>query len=106
MHGIVNCVAVAVLASHIAAAPQGAALGIRGEDRPAGCELTEVLPDSAAELAGLRVGDIITAIDGSPTTRFESIARTIFRKSVGADVRIDYLRGSKPFQTTAILKAR
>jgi carboxyl-terminal processing protease len=37
-------------------------------DPPSGCvRITYVLPSTPAERAGLRVGDIVTAVDGSPT---------------------------------------
>ena len=61
---------------------------------------------SAAEVAGLQEGDIITAIDGNAALRVEKVSDAIQSKNVGDVITINYLRGGDSMQTTATLKAR
>jgi S1-C subfamily serine protease len=45
--------------------------GFRSEnEKGGGCRVTEVLPGSAAEEGDLRVGDVITKVDGQPVHSF------------------------------------
>lgn len=47
-------------------------IGIRHMDTDAGIELTYIHPDSAAAAANLRQGDVVTAINGVPTTNIDA----------------------------------
>src|SRR5215469_3968179 len=57
-------------------------------------EVGTVLPNSAAEAAGLEPGDIITAIDGQPVDRFEAIQRVI-ELNTGTAIDIAVKRGGR-----------
>jgi serine protease Do len=66
-----------------------------------GVRVTEVYPEQAGEKAGLKVGDIILAVDGSPLEVSQSEDDGVFeliirRKSIGDVVQLDILRGGKP----------
>lgn len=67
---------------------QGALLiGGRGE--------TAVLPGSAAAKAGLKEGDVLTAVDGVPINAERTLAGIIAKRSPGDEIEIAYLREGK-----------
>jgi len=60
---------------------------------PQGAFVRRVVPDSAAERAGLEEGDIIIEIDGQRLAEEEtSLAQIINRKKVGEEIEIKYWR--------------
>jgi S1-C subfamily serine protease len=88
--------------------PRGAMLGINiggGTDRAEGVEVMGVSPSGPAQSAGLKQGDVITAIDGKALRRTDE--RNAGRQLVehlrgvqpGQKVKIDYLRDGKKLST-------
>ncbi|WP_407403425.1 trypsin-like peptidase domain-containing protein [Chryseobacterium sp.] len=59
---------------------------------------------SGAEDAGLKIGDIITKIDGNAITDFADLSVAVGSKRPGDRVQITYLRDGKENITTATLK--
>ncbi len=53
--------------------------------------LVEVKAGSAAEAAGLKKGDVITAIDGKPVETMQSLVQAV-RTKAGVPVQFDYMR--------------
>jgi S1-C subfamily serine protease len=77
--------------------PRGAMLGINiggSTDRAEGVEVMGVSPSGPAQSAGLKQGDVITAIDGKPLRRAGE-------RSAGRQL-VDHLRGVQPGQTVKI----
>jgi len=75
-----------------------------------GVRITQVYPNSAAERAGLRVGDIITAVDGEeiPASRaehFEVFPTMIRQRKIGAEVELTVIRGKEEKKVKATLAA-
>ncbi len=58
---------------------------------PANVLVSVVSPDSAAEKAGLRPGDLVLSVDGAPVTSFQSFAETV-RASGGNPLDLVYAR--------------
>lgn len=58
-----------------------------------GAMIAKVEPDSSAERAGLRKGDVVTAIDGHPVRGSADLRNRVGLARVGDTLRIDYLRG-------------
>jgi len=56
-------------------------------------DVGQVLPGSAAEAAGIKPGDVITAIDGQPIDRFEAIQR-IVETNTGTPLELTVKRGA------------
>ena len=61
-----------------------------------GALLQEVVPEGPADEAGLRPGDLITAIDGETLTPEEDLAQLIGGFEPGDEVLITYLEQSNP----------
>lgn len=73
----------------------GPILGVSGNDHPKGCQLTAIGEELPADKAGLREGDIITALDGKPVTGFESLAALVRTHKPGDRVKVEFLRGDQ-----------
>jgi hypothetical protein len=83
---------------------RGGFLGVGPSLGPAdGFHLGEVQPNSAAQTAGLRQGDVITKYDGVEVRHFDQIRDLIAKNEVGAKVEIEYVRRGKKYKTTATL---
>lgn len=67
-------------------------LGIRAVTRDSGgAEIVEVASGSVVALAGLRVGDVINAVDGKPTTTAPALAAALSNRVPGERVRLGFL---------------
>ncbi|HEX2120647.1 MAG TPA: PDZ domain-containing protein [Thermoanaerobaculia bacterium] len=64
-----------------------------GAPKENGVIVSSVEENSPADKAGLRVGDIITAIDGKDINSSWALRSTLKDKKEGDSVRIEYLRG-------------
>ena len=79
-----------------------ATMGVQAETRPAttdnprpGAELMRIFPDSPAERAGLRRGDVVIAVDGEPVASEKELRSVILARGAGAVLTIRVERGTK-----------
>lgn len=72
-------------------------IGVRFDPGEAGITLTEVMPESPAQQAKLKVGDLITAIDGEPVAQLEqnSISQKL-RGPIASAVKLTLQRPDQP----------
>jgi putative serine protease PepD len=78
-------------------------LGIRTED---GAFVADVTPDSGADDAGLRAGDVIVAIDGDEVETSTEVADTVREHEPGDEIEITIERDGKEQDLTATLGRR
>ncbi|WP_336651253.1 MULTISPECIES: S1C family serine protease [unclassified Leucobacter] len=69
----------------------------------AGGLLVDVVRGGPADAAGLRAGDVITAVDGVPAVDGTSVSALVRMHPGGSKVSIDYTRGGEAKQTEATL---
>ncbi len=69
-----------------------------------GALISMIEPDSAAEEAGLRVDDIIVAVNKEKISGAAELRNVIGLKGSGEEVDIRYVRGSETLTTTATLR--
>jgi serine protease Do len=62
-----------------------------------GVVVMSVGPDTPAEKAGLKVGDIITSFDGVPVRSTEGLTYLVQTSESGQNYRVTYLRDGKPY---------
>lgn len=81
-------------------------LGIQPQDSTEGCELVEVTRGGAADRAGLRVGDVVLAIDSHKVTDVTELVNEIRRRRPGTSVSLEVLRRGQRQVVVATLAAR
>lgn len=72
---------------------QGGFLGVTCLDSLDVCAINGVLPDSAAEDAGLIKGDVIVRIGDAKVNRFKDLQNAINQHAAGDEVEVKYRRG-------------
>lgn len=68
-------------------------LGVTGKTEEGQCLITRVLSGLPADEAGIRKGDVVSAVDGRPISSFDELARIIFFKIPGTSVALAIKRG-------------
>jgi len=74
-----------------------------GMSRPRGVLMSEVNPDTPAEKAGLREGDIVLQVDGKDVDSISQLRNTISLAGVGHDAKLLVLRDGKERSMTVEL---
>ena len=69
-----------------------------------GIYVAKVSEESAAEEAGMKEGDVITAIDGKPVGKMAELQEVLAKKRPGDKVTVTYLRDKKKATKTLTLK--
>ena len=64
-------------------------------------KVLQILKDSAAEKAGLKVGDIVVAVGGEKMYSNQHVSAKLDTLSDGESIDVDILRGGKPMQLKA-----
>jgi serine protease Do len=71
-----------------------------------GVIIAEVTPGGPAEKAGLKVGDAITAVDGSPVKNGDELVADISSQRPGSQHTLSYLRNGKEGKATVTIADR
>jgi len=74
------------------------------DSKKEGSIIAVVMPNSPAEKAGLKAGDIITAINGMPVTKANDVVSTIAFMRVNTNAKIDYIRDGKNLSLNVKIK--
>ena len=80
-----------------------AMLGVTTEKADQGAEIQEVSKESAAEKAGLKVGDIITKVGDSKIEDADDLSKAVKSHKPGEKVTVTYLRDKKEQKVTTEL---
>jgi serine protease Do len=80
-----------------------AMLGVATENNDKGAAVKEVSKESAAEKAGLKVGDVITKVDDTKIVAPDDLTKAIQTHKPGDKVTITFLRDQKEQQVTTEL---
>jgi S1-C subfamily serine protease len=68
-----------------------------------GAPVGGVQPNSAAAAAGLRPGDLVTAIDGAPIESWQNLVRVISARKPGDKVKLSVERKGQTMEVEATL---
>jgi serine protease Do len=89
-------------------------LGIGGQERPLppriakevgrarGVEVSEVVADAPAAAAGLRPGDVIVAVDGSPIEGMSELQKVMASERIGSPVRFTVARHERLLEVDVV----
>ena len=80
-----------------------AALGL---DRDSGVILSDVAPDSAAEAAELKPGDVVLSIDGKPAREARDLVLAVFERVPGDQMTLEIQRGKERMSKTVAVVER
>ena len=72
----------------------------------AGVEVTRIAPDSPAEKAGIKTGDVVTQYNGQRVEGMDQFSRMVRETPAGRDVKIGIVRNGAPQTITARIVAR
>ncbi len=86
--------------------PNAAYVGLRGEDASVGARLTEITAGGPAEKAGLKIGDIVLAVDDETIHTYNDLNRSIKRRLAGEQVRVEASRDRKSVFADVVFTAR
>jgi hypothetical protein len=87
--------------------PGNVGLGVDVDPGTGDGPVIAVVPRSSpARRAGLRVGDVITAIDGKPTRDLNELVRVLGTYGEGAEVEVSYRRGTRHETVRVTLEGR
>lgn len=89
-------VAIGVVSSRQQRIESDGVLGIRMDQDNGRTIVLEVLVASAAETAGIQVGDVVTAVDGKAVRSMMSIVNIIGKHLPGDEIEFEVLRNNKP----------
>lgn len=78
----------------------------RRRDGGSGALVADVVPGSAAADAGIEVGDVVVAVDGSPISGQAALVATIRNLAPGAKVVVSLVRDGSRLEVTATLGQR
>jgi hypothetical protein len=82
---------------------RGGKLGVGGQPLVVPCIITQVQPGSAADNAGIRVGDVIQSFDGEQVESFEDLTNKIGSRAPGEKIEVGVERGGRVFEKTLAL---
>jgi serine protease Do/serine protease DegQ len=71
-----------------------------------GALVTQVVDGSAAARAGIKAGDVITSMNGSPVLNGTELRNAIGLSRVGEKIELEYVREGKPHTATAVIAER
>lgn len=84
----------------------GAVLGVTLKESKKGLSVEEVSKDSGAEKAGMKKGDILTAIAGKPVKEIAALSKIVGEMKAGTDVKVTLLRDGNETELDVKLSAR
>ena len=69
-----------------------------------GLYVAEVEPNSNAELAGIKIGDVITHMDNNEIESVNNFRKNIFEKSAGDTIKLKIIRGHQNIEISMNLE--
>ncbi|MDQ2711238.1 MAG: Do family serine endopeptidase [Acidobacteriota bacterium] len=71
-----------------------------------GALIDSVEPKGPAQKSGVQMGDVVTAIDGTPVKGMDDLTMDVIAKAPGSTVKLDIVRNGKPMQIDVTLGQR
>src|SRR5580765_7092545 len=84
----------------------GSFLGVGIQETAAGVEVTRIAPDSPAEKAGIKTGDVVAQYNGQRVEGMDEFSRMVRETPAGREVKLGIIRNGVPQTITAKIVAR
>lgn len=81
-------------------------LGLAGQDKEEKIVVERVSVGGSAAKAGVKIGDVITKVDGQAPGLLESLNEKIQKRAIGDKVLLEIQRGEEKVELTVVLEAR
>lgn len=82
-------------------------LGVEeGDNTTPNCRIGDVYPDSPAQRAGMKPGDVITSFDGKKIESFDDLTRQLVPHKPGDEVVVQIMRDDKSMTFTVVIARR
>jgi len=81
-------------------------IGIRGEANVKEAKIAHVFPESPAEKAGLKVGDVVVSIDDSKLPDFSALTAAVREKQPGDRIKLHVRRGEDTMDLKLVIGKR
>ncbi len=81
-------------------------IGVTGQRQDDGLRIMTVSKDSGAEKADIRVGDIITEVDGQPVKSIKDLIQIMRTCKIGDMVQVNLIRDKTPMNKSVVLGSR
>lgn len=81
-------------------------LGVQGDPEARDCTIGQVVKDSPAEKAGLKVNDIIRKFEGQRIEKFEDLGNLVRKKKPGDEIQLEIARGEELLKLKVVLGRR
>ena len=85
-----------ILIAAVLTLPRHAVFGAAVAEKPGGLTVVRVLPNSAAQSAGVRTGDVIVSVDGVATPTIPAYLSEVHTLHAGESVNVALARDGKP----------
>lgn len=95
-----------VTAGLAASQPSGSFLGVGIQETATGVEVTRIAPESPAEKAGIKTGDVVTQYNGQHVEGMDEFSRMVRETPAGREVKIGILRNGVAQTITVKIVAR
>ena len=106
VHSGINAVAALGVAIMAVTYANGPVLGVNGDPNPSECAIRQVVPQSAADKAGLKVGDIVISFNGQPIRDFPHLRETVRLYQPGDRIPVSITRAGSQMEVNVILHRR
>lgn len=106
VHSGVNLIAAIGVVFMAIGYANSAVLGVAGDPVDSKCVVRQVMPQSAAENAGLRVGDVVISFDGEPIRDFQHLRETVRLYQPGDNIPVVITRDGARIEVNVVLQRR
>jgi len=81
-------------------------IGVRGADHPEGCRLERVDENGPAFKAGIRIGDVVTKMNGRQITDSSTFLDQVSQASPGDELTLEIKRDDQDMSLSLTVEAR
>jgi membrane protease YdiL (CAAX protease family) len=106
VHAGCNAVAAVGVVVMMAAYANSPILGVGGDPKDTACVIRQIVPDSAADKAGLQVGDVVIAFNGQAIHEFPQLANAVRLYQPGDTIPVSIKRDGTLIDVNVILQRR